>query len=132
MAYLLDYTAIHVDNEELMMKLLSERYCLVATIRAYRDIAAYRHDDNSVYEVVARNESFIEHAVVIIGFGTTLVSKKNYWLIENSWGENWGDNDGCGRINRGSHAIHPSTDQRYLNPLREVFACGAVKEKVLD
>lgn len=39
-----------------------------------------------------------DHAVVVIGWGTE--SDIPYWLIKNSWGENWGDN-GYIKIKRG-------------------------------
>nr|POE90704.1 hypothetical protein CFP56_77797 [Quercus suber] len=77
-AYFQDYTAIHIENEELMLRMLSDGLCLVATIQAFKDLVEYNHDDNSVYEVIARYQDFIQHAVTIIGFGTTPITKKNY------------------------------------------------------
>nr|XP_023874460.1 dipeptidyl peptidase 1-like [Quercus suber] len=129
-AYLQDYTAIHIENEELMLKMLSDGLCLVATIQAFKDLVEYSHDYNSVYEVIARDQDFIQHAVTITSFGTSPIAKKKFWWIKNSWGKGWGD-DGFGRIYRGCDAIHPRTGQRNFNLLTEVIACGAVKEKVL-
>jgi C1A family cysteine protease len=31
------------------------------------------------------------HAVTLIGWGTDPKSKKNYWLIKNSFGMDWGE-----------------------------------------
>nr|POE90705.1 glycine dehydrogenase (decarboxylating), mitochondrial [Quercus suber] len=129
-AYLQDYTTIHIENEELMLKMLSDGLCLVATIQAFKDLVEYSHNDNSVYEVIARDQDFIQHAVTITGFGTTPIAKKKFWWIKNSWGKGWGD-DGFGRIYRECDAIHPRTGQRNFNLLTEVMACGAVKEKYL-
>ncbi|KAK9024027.1 hypothetical protein V6N11_004226 [Hibiscus sabdariffa] len=42
---------------------------------------------------------FLRHAVVIIGYGTDENTGKNFWLIQNSWGETWGVN-GVGKVNR--------------------------------
>ncbi|XVF88714.1 hypothetical protein PTKIN_Ptkin19aG0072700 [Pterospermum kingtungense] len=39
------------------------------------------------------------HALAIIGYGTDKASGKNYWLVQSSWGEGWGDK-GVGKINR--------------------------------
>lgn len=35
------------------------------------------------------NEKTIDHAVVLEGYGTE--DGKDYWLVRNSWGEDWGD-----------------------------------------
>ncbi|XVF88720.1 hypothetical protein PTKIN_Ptkin19aG0073300 [Pterospermum kingtungense] len=39
------------------------------------------------------------HALAIIGYGTDEATRKNYWLVQSSWGERWGDK-GVGKINR--------------------------------
>jgi len=41
------------------------------------------------------------HAVKVLGWGTQ--SGKNYWLIENSWGEDWGENGFAKIIRGGNH-----------------------------
>ena len=33
----------------------------------------------------------INHAVVLIGYGTDLATGKDYWLVRNSWGTSWGE-----------------------------------------
>merc|ERR1711990_1264117 len=40
------------------------------------------------------------HAVEVIGYGTD--SGTDYWLVKNSWNEQWGDG-GCFKILRGSN-----------------------------
>jgi len=40
-------------------------------------------------------DAVIDHAVTLVGYGKDQVSSVKYWLIQNSWGQTWGEN---GRI----------------------------------
>ncbi|XP_017077360.1 cathepsin L-like [Drosophila eugracilis] len=44
-----------------------------------------------VYEEPACNATALNHAVLVVGFGTTK-NGKEYWLVKNSWGKKWGIN----------------------------------------
>ena len=33
----------------------------------------------------------INHAVILVGYGTDLATQKDYWLVRNSWGASWGE-----------------------------------------
>ena len=45
--------------------------------------------------------SGMNHAVTMVGYGHDDALDKDYWIIKNSWGENWGE-DGYFRIRRGT------------------------------
>lgn len=45
--------------------------------------------------------SDINHAVVLVGYGTDEKSGEDYYLVRNSWGANWGE-DGYIRVKRDS------------------------------
>jgi len=42
----------------------------------------------------------VDHAVLLVGFGEDAKGQK-YWLLQNSWGDTWGE-DGFLRMARGS------------------------------
>lgn len=53
----------------------------------YRDFLIYK---NGIYEVVEGTSKFNSgHAVKIIGWGSE--NGRDYWIIENSYGESWGE-----------------------------------------
>jgi len=45
--------------------------------------------------------SALDHALLLVGYGTDTASGKDYWLVKNTWGALWGES-GYVRIERGS------------------------------
>jgi cathepsin L len=52
----------------------------------------------------------INHAVVLMGYGTDEESGEDYWLIRNSWSPRWGE-EGYIRLFREDPAVASSSDQ---------------------
>lgn len=61
---------------------------IIAVIPVYRDFLIYKE---GLYQVYPKNQRFPSgHAIKIIGWDVR--EGKNCWIIENSWGEEWGVN----------------------------------------
>jgi len=54
----------------------------------------------------------IDHGQTIIGWGTDAATKKDYWLLRNMWGTNWGD-QGYVRVVRGKNMCGVASDASY-------------------
>lgn len=48
-------------------------------------------------------ENKLDHDVLVVGYGTVRTSREQYWIVKNSWGEEWGDK-GYVKLRRGDGA----------------------------
>lgn len=52
-------------------------------------LPTFNYYRSGVYEEAGCTAADIDHAVTVVGYGTTS-SGQDYWLIQNSWGTSWG------------------------------------------
>ena len=85
-----------VSSEEDIMKEIYESGSVEGAFEVYEDFEEYK---SGIYQYTT-GSLLGGHAIKIIGWGEENGVK--YWLIANSWGENWGEN-GYFRIIRGTN-----------------------------
>jgi cathepsin L len=51
----------------------------------------------------------LDHAVMLVGYGTDASSGQDYWIVKNSWSKFWGD-DGYIKIRRGGNDCGIASD----------------------
>lgn len=57
-------------------------------------------------------KGYTNHAVLAVGYGHDDETGLDYWLIKNSWGEDWGE-EGYFKIKRGSNECLIGTEGVY-------------------
>jgi len=86
-------------NEEAMKRELVEHGPLVVSFEPQSDLLYYT---GGIYSSAPHQRSEwepVDHAVLLVGFGEDM--GKGYWLLQNSWGKEWGER-GYIRMARGS------------------------------
>jgi cathepsin C len=87
-------------SEKAIMEELVKGGPLVASFEPKNDLMYY---GGGIYKSIPNQRAEweqVDHAVLLVGFGEDAKGQK-YWLLQNSWGDNWGE-DGFIRIARGS------------------------------
>ncbi len=94
-------------NEELMRIQLVKNGPMSVSFEVYDDFMSY---SGGIYRHTGISSSGLEfdpfaitnHAVLAVGYGVESKSGQKYWIVKNSWGEEWGES-GYFRISRGNN-----------------------------
>jgi len=90
-----NYRITYNGNEKTLKKLVVEHGAVVIEVAS---IPMRNYKDGIFEGCNSTTNNTLNHAVTVVGYGTD--EGVDYWLIKNSWGENWGEN-GYLRIQRG-------------------------------
>ncbi|KAF9623127.1 hypothetical protein IFM89_037643 [Coptis chinensis] len=95
-----NFSVISIDEEQIAANLVKNGPLAVGINAAY--MQTYRAGVSCPYICSKRR---LDHAILLVGFGSAgfapiRLKEKPYWILKNSWGQNWGE-DGFYKICRG-------------------------------
>jgi hypothetical protein len=79
-----------------------DTFATIALKTSIEVISSFYDYADGIYSDPACPNTIHNHAVAIVGWGTDLTTKQDYWIIRNSWGPEWGL-DGYLYMARGSN-----------------------------
>lgn len=112
-------------SEEKMMEHIYKNGPIVVAINATPELYYYKtgifhseaHKKEGVVEKGVKPWEYTNHAVVAVGWGEEYVNDKleKYWILKNSWGEEWGEK-GYFRISKGVNMASVEAQAVYVTP----------------
>lgn len=82
------YKEIPVGNEHALQVAVAKVGPVSVGINA--GLSSFQYYQKGVYYDPSCNKDDINHAVLAVGYGVTVKGKK-FWIVKNSWGEDWGN-----------------------------------------
>ena len=83
-----NYQDIESNNEKILKRAVAQQPVSVA-IEA--DKFSFQHYSNGIFSDQTCGTK-LDHGVLIVGYGYDSFSDMEYWLVKNSWGDQWGEN----------------------------------------
>ena len=82
------YRTISASNERALMQAVAKVGPISVSIDASKN--SFMHYNSGVYyePLCSSSRRSLDHAVLVVGYGTH--NGQDYWLVKNSWGEDWG------------------------------------------
>lgn len=81
-----DWVRLPENNLEHLLDAVSAKGPVVVSV----DASGWQGYESGVFDGCDKDAT-VNHAVVVVGYGTDHELNKDYWLIRNSWGEGWGE-----------------------------------------
>ncbi|XP_047735535.1 dipeptidyl peptidase 1 [Hyalella azteca] len=92
-------------NEALMMEALVKEGPIAVDFNVESDFSGYHQGIYVHLPAVKRDFDpvyTVNHVVLVVGYGVDEASGMKYWIVKNSWGQDWGE-QGYFRIRRGTN-----------------------------
>lgn len=83
-----NYQEIVSNNEKILKRVVSQQPVSVAIQANLKSFQLY---SQGVYSDPECGNQ-LDHGVLIVGYGYDVFHQMDYWIIKNSWGEEWGEN----------------------------------------
>ena len=106
------WTSLFDQSPCAMVKMTLDYACteakLMTLVSTYGAAVSYINASDSAFANYARGifnqctSQNVNHAILVVGYGTDNATGLDYWLIKNSWGTRWGNN-GFIQIQRGNN-----------------------------
>jgi len=123
---LLGWSRLPENKYEPLMRAIAEHGPVAVSVAALT-WSSYR---SGVFDG-CNKDAVIDHAVTLIGYGVDHDIKWKFWLIQNSWGEGWGENGKIRLLRRDSDEVEqcgidrqPEVGTGCIGGPSEVQVCG--------
>ncbi|CAI8041681.1 Cathepsin L [Geodia barretti] len=104
------YVRIQSANENALMQATYNVGPLSVVLDA--SSISFQYYTDGIYCDTDCNQSGLNHAMLVVGYGTDSSSGVDYWILKNSWGKSWGLN-GYMKIVRGKNMCGIATAATY-------------------